>query len=243
VVLQKSYLRTIDVGIYGPYPPDTKLGGTDDAYYPAGSEQQGVSTLEFSRYLDTGDVHDSAILSRGGNKIIRMYGSVDDYHTRYVEMGYACLRSERGLAADRSLLALLRFLLMACSIAILYFGFFVPASRAVQEKKRKTYRDLGLGGVGLGLASAVLTAIRAAQHARFIQRAVHIGFSMASAAALFFLGGLLILPGSTGTETTKRASIRWPFGLAGIFLLLALAMDPVSYLLDATNAQLISNLH
>jgi len=218
-------------GAYGPYPPDAKLGGTNDILNYAGSEHEGMSTLEFSRYLDTGDDHDSAILPRGGNKIIWMYGSVDDYHTRYVDMGYAWLRSDNGVTANRSLLTLLRFLLMALSVAILYFGFFVPASRAAQERKIKTFRDLGLGGVGLGLASAVLTALRAAQDARLIQRAVQLGFSLASAAALLVLGGVLLSLPRKGDELTKRPSIQWSLGLAFVFLLMAFAMDLVSYLL------------
>jgi len=65
-------------GVFGPHPDDTELGGTDDILNLSVSEQDGVTTLEFSRDLVTGDVYD-AELSTGENvSIIWAMASDDD---------------------------------------------------------------------------------------------------------------------------------------------------------------------
>ena len=221
-------------GAYGPYPPDTRIGGSDDILDYAGSEREGVTTLEFTRLLDTGDSHDSVIQPRGGNKIIWMYGEVDDYNTRYTEMGYAWLRPEGGEPAGRSLRTLLRFILMAMSIILLYFGFFVPVSRKGGEEKGMVYQYLGLAGVALGLGGAVLTAVRAAGETVFIPRAMQLGFSLASAASLLILGATMVSLTlyRVERESMQRAAIRWSLGLSFFFLVLTYAMDLVSHVLS-----------
>jgi hypothetical protein len=220
-------------GAYGPYPPDTRLGGSDDILDYAGSEREGVTTLEFTRLLDTGDGHDSTIQPRGGNKIIWMYGEVDDYNTRFTDMGYAWLRSEKGEPAGGSLRTLLRFILMALSIVLLYFGFFVPVSRKGGEEKGRAYQYFGLAGVVLGLGSAVLTAVRAAGEISFAPRALQFGFSIASAAALLVLGGTMrsLTLFRAEHESAQRSPISWSLGLSFFFLVLTFAMDLVSYVL------------
>ncbi|MBU2607825.1 MAG: hypothetical protein KKF26_00745, partial [Chloroflexi bacterium] len=40
-------------GDFGPHPPDTQLGGTDDVLEFAGKEEGGFTTIEFKRALDT----------------------------------------------------------------------------------------------------------------------------------------------------------------------------------------------
>jgi hypothetical protein len=224
-----SMVDAYSLGAYGPFPPDTKLGGTDDILQYAGTEQEGVTTLEFSRLLNTGDQYDSTISPRGGNKIIWMYGAVDDYNTRFTDMGYTWLRSDKGRAAGLSLWTLLRFVLIAFSIVLLYFGFFVPVSRAEREEKREAYRYLGLGGVVLGVGGTVLTVLLAARETSFIPRALQLGFSMASAAALLALGGMLLFRFRPGPGTTKSPFIRWSLGLSFFFLVLTLATGLVSH--------------
>jgi len=74
-------------GDFGPHPPDTELGGTDDILEFGGSEADGFTTIEFKRALDTGDEFDIP-LSQGVNRIIWAYGSSDGLAARHSNRGY-----------------------------------------------------------------------------------------------------------------------------------------------------------
>ncbi len=50
-------------GPYGPHPPDEELGGTNDILESTGTEQNGITTIEFSRRIDTGDAYDKLTIS------------------------------------------------------------------------------------------------------------------------------------------------------------------------------------
>ncbi len=54
--------------------PDTELGGTDDILEFGGTEQEGWTTIEFKRALDTGDPYD-AVLAEGTITIMWAYSS------------------------------------------------------------------------------------------------------------------------------------------------------------------------
>jgi len=48
-------------GTFGPHPSDTELGGTYDILEAGGSESGGVTVIEFSRKLTTGDRFDKVL--------------------------------------------------------------------------------------------------------------------------------------------------------------------------------------
>jgi hypothetical protein len=48
-------------GSFGPHPPDTDLGGTSDILASGGSESDGVTIIEFSRLMNTGDAYDRTL--------------------------------------------------------------------------------------------------------------------------------------------------------------------------------------
>jgi len=74
-------------GDFGPHPPDTELGGTNDILEFGGKEAGGYSTIEFKRALNTGDQYDHQLL-KGVNKIIWAYGSDDQSKIKHVSRGY-----------------------------------------------------------------------------------------------------------------------------------------------------------
>lgn len=74
-------------GNFGPHPPDTELGGTDDILVYGGKEEGGFTTIEFKRLLNTGDKYDISI-SKGVNKIIWAYGSNDSLAVKHSTRGY-----------------------------------------------------------------------------------------------------------------------------------------------------------
>ncbi len=74
-------------GDFGPHPPDTELGGTDDILEFGGTEVDGYTTVEFKRALNTGDEYDNEV-SPGSNKIIWSYGSSDSLSRKHSNRGY-----------------------------------------------------------------------------------------------------------------------------------------------------------
>jgi uncharacterized membrane protein len=140
-------------GAYGPYPPDEKLGGTDDILQYGGSESEGRTTIEFSRFLNTGDRYDSVLWPRpgGGNKIIWIYGASDDYTQRYENLGYASLQDEQKSAKD--------FLhLIFVFLGLVFLSSNILTSRNLRKRKfwPVLHRFLETLGVLFGITGAVL---------------------------------------------------------------------------------------
>lgn len=74
-------------GSYGPHPPDTQLGGTNDILEFAGTEENGYTILELKRALKTEDKYDLEI-KKGINKIIWSYGNSDSVSIQHRTRGY-----------------------------------------------------------------------------------------------------------------------------------------------------------
>lgn len=83
-------LATVDVFASEPHPghrPDVDQGGTDDILAAAGSEANGVTTIEFSRKLNTGDEFDNAIVEGALETYIAYHREADDF-TSYHGPGF-----------------------------------------------------------------------------------------------------------------------------------------------------------
>jgi hypothetical protein len=75
-------------GQFGPHPPDTQQGGTDDILASGGKTDNGYTTIEFKRKLDTGDKLDKP-LHKGVNKIIWAFGSDPQFIIKHMARGSA----------------------------------------------------------------------------------------------------------------------------------------------------------
>ena len=73
-------------GQFGPHPPDTQLGGTDDILASGGKLDNGYTTIEFKRKLVTGDKYDKPLHS-GTNKVIWAYGSDPQFYIKHMARG------------------------------------------------------------------------------------------------------------------------------------------------------------
>ncbi|MBD3190631.1 MAG: hypothetical protein GF308_08300 [Candidatus Heimdallarchaeota archaeon] len=80
-------LDAFSTGNYGPHPPDTELGGTNDILSFNGSQKDSITIIEFSRPLDTGDNYDKAIPLNATLDIIWALGSSDDYTSSHSSRG------------------------------------------------------------------------------------------------------------------------------------------------------------
>ena len=70
-----------------PHMDDTGVGGKDNILAKDGTEKNGVTVIEFSRKLNTGDENDTAIMEGMGTMIMLAYSpDADDYQTYHGAM-------------------------------------------------------------------------------------------------------------------------------------------------------------
>lgn len=82
-------------GTYGPHPPDTKLGGSDDILEKAGREENGYTVIEFKRKLNTGDKYDKVLTPGKTVKFIYAMADSDDFTAKHnIAKGYGELTLE-----------------------------------------------------------------------------------------------------------------------------------------------------
>ncbi|MHA2328919.1 MAG: DOMON domain-containing protein, partial [Candidatus Hodarchaeales archaeon] len=71
------------IGDYGPHPPDTELTGTNDILEFNGTEDNGLTIIEFKRLLKTGDEFDNSIPDNTTIPIIWALGSSDSFEVQH----------------------------------------------------------------------------------------------------------------------------------------------------------------
>ncbi len=74
---QAVVLDQFATGTFGPHPSDTGLGGTYDILASGGSESGGVTVIEFSRNLNTGDRFDKVLVPGTTVRIIWSMADAD----------------------------------------------------------------------------------------------------------------------------------------------------------------------
>ncbi len=87
VIVRDEY----SLGETGPHKPDTILGGQYNILASGGAERDGVTIIEFSRPLRTGDSYDKDLTSKTTVTIIWAIGSSDDPRSIHTERGYGTL--------------------------------------------------------------------------------------------------------------------------------------------------------
>ncbi|NLG29519.1 MAG: hypothetical protein GX557_16545 [Chloroflexi bacterium] len=71
----------------GSHPNDEELGGTDDLGVFGGAEAGGVTTLEFSKALDSGDKYDQPLAPGETVALIVAVGTGDSFAARHSARG------------------------------------------------------------------------------------------------------------------------------------------------------------
>jgi len=87
---QARIYDTYSIGTFGPHPEDTTQGGSDDIMEASGSRQNGLTTFEFKRPLDTKDMRDKALVA-GKNPIMWAIGPSADITARHSSRGFDTL--------------------------------------------------------------------------------------------------------------------------------------------------------
>ena len=82
-----SIIDAYSTGNFGPHPEDTTLGGKNNVLSFKGSETQGITSIEFSRNLDTKDKYDKALPLDKEIKIIWAISSSDNFDSKHSKRG------------------------------------------------------------------------------------------------------------------------------------------------------------
>jgi len=82
-----SVFDLFSTGDFGPHPPDTELGGTDDVVEFGGIDNGTYTIIEFKRLLNTEDKFDNEIVE-GKNKIIWSFSNADGLEIKHSSRGY-----------------------------------------------------------------------------------------------------------------------------------------------------------
>lgn len=91
VIEGKAVIKDMySTGPFGPHPVDTQQGGSEDILAVGGMEKDGVTIIEFSRKLNTGDAKDK-VIKQGANKVLWAVGETDDITQRHSQRGSAVL--------------------------------------------------------------------------------------------------------------------------------------------------------
>jgi len=162
-------------GPIGPHPPDVELGGSADVLEYGGTQSDGVTTIEFSRTLNTGDRYDKEIPREGTLKVIWAYGESDDFEKFHVTAGYGTL----DMAAPGSpspigvYLFLTHVILMSLSFVLMVTGMFIARSRKKIRWWLKVHRPMGIVGAVTGVAGLVIASIMVASRSAVHLRVLH----------------------------------------------------------------------
>jgi hypothetical protein len=124
-------------GTFGPHPPDTDQGGTNDFDSYGATEDNGWTTFELRRLLDTGDSKDNVVPANGKMKIIWANGANDNWNDQHIRRGSATIDTGTGEAeVDEGFPRWsLHAILMSVGIVLMVYGF------TIVRKKDKGWLD------------------------------------------------------------------------------------------------------
>ena len=74
-------------GFAGPHNPDTMYGGEYNILSYGGRDENGLTVVEFSRKLNTGDKYDFKLPTNESFRVIWAYGVTDDFLSNHVRAG------------------------------------------------------------------------------------------------------------------------------------------------------------
>ncbi len=220
---QVNVVDTFATGPNGPHPPDTELGGSADVLEYGGTQRDGVTTIEFSRSLNTGDRYDKEVPREGTLKVIWAYGDSDDFEEFHAKAGYGTLdmTAPGGSFPVGVYLFLAHIILMSLSFVLLVTGMFIARNRKKIRWWLKAHRPMGIVGGVTGVAGVVLASIMVASRSGIHLRVLHawLGVITIIAIAATPIIGQAFLKLKKGKKML-RTTHRW-MGRASLTLMLA----------------------
>jgi hypothetical protein len=215
---------TISVGETGPHPDDVDEGGTYDILEYMMTEVGGVTTIEFTRLLDTGDDMDNPIPSTGVVKFIWATSESDDFATYHARRGTAEVNIETGefKAVEYPTLWPYHAIFMSMAMIFLLAAMFCVVYKRNLKKKYLGYHHyLGTSGVfsaiiGLGIGVYMVQQLESG-HIRIAHSAVAV-LDLAVAIIALYLGVMFM------TRKELKGKVRKPHMYIGGLAILLMAV-------------------
>ena len=222
---------TISVGETGPHPDDVDEGGTYDILEYSVGEVGGVTTIEFTRFLDTGDDMDNPIPTSGVVKFIWATSDTDDFTTYHARRGTAQIDIETGEFEATEYPTLWPYHASFMSLAMIFFAatwFSVVYKKRFGKKFLMTHHSLGSLGVffaiiGLGIGIYMVAQLESGH--------IRVGHSMLATADLL-LGiaalavGQVFMSRKELKKRTRKPHI-WLGGLSIVLMAVAVLLGIV----------------
>ncbi len=186
-------LDCFSTGMFGPHPPDTDLGGTEDIISYGGSETGGRTVIEFLRPLTSRDPYDRNLPPSGGVDVIWAFGGTDNFENIHAAAGSGSINLASGDSRTRRGGPFLPLHASAMALALLLMAVAAGVARFLRKKTwwLRTHRPLGIAAGVLaagGLASAlVFVGSAGGPHLRVLHAWVGLG-ALAAAFSAPFLG-------------------------------------------------------
>ena len=145
-------------GMFGPHPPDIDLGGTNDIDAYGVTEEDGWTTFEFRRLLDTGDSKDNKVPAAGKLHIIWANGANDDWNEQHTRRGKATIDTGTGESDvdEGGAQWIFHASFMTLGVVLMLFGFTIVRGKKKdwQERHRKVMTVAAVSA-GIGLLTGV----------------------------------------------------------------------------------------
>ncbi len=144
-IAQDAYSRA-EIG--NDHPSDTILGGENNILEFNGTEESGTTTIEFRRFLVTGDEYDKDIPANGTLTIIWAIGNEDNFETSHAERGDGLLNmTTGGLTETDEEIPVEHYLILASSLFGGLFILLVVVDSAGRSKEKKITENSEDGGI------------------------------------------------------------------------------------------------
>ena len=218
-------------GEVGPHPDDTNEGGTFDLNEYMVTEVGGVTTLEFTRLLDTGDELDNVIPGDGEVKFIWATSDADDFNDYHARRGTVVVDMATGEATSTEYPVLWPWHAIFMSLAMALFTatwFSVMYKRRLKKRYLPTHHLLGSVGVLFAVVGLVIGVYMVGQlesgHIRIAHSAVAVVDLVLGVAALVV--GFLFMRRKELKRRTRKPHI-WLGGLSMVLMVVVVLMGLV----------------
>ncbi len=138
------------VGPTGPHPPDIEEGGSYDILSYGGSEEGGITIIEFTRKLSTGDSKDKDIPREGSLDIIWSNGPTDDFYQIHdrsqVGAGTIVMNTGESTEEDDIDWWPVHAIFMTIGIICMFAAVYIVRYRRKEKWWLKYHKYLGLTG-------------------------------------------------------------------------------------------------
>lgn len=219
-------------GERGPHPDDVDLGGTYDLLEYSATEIGGVTTIEFSRALSTGDRYDHDIPANGTVKIIWSTSTEDGFTLYHSRRGTAIIDIGTGSVVSieyPSLWPIHAALMASAAILFVVTWFTVVHKKRLKKGFLNVHHWTGTAGFLCAAAGAVIGLYMVSNLGQGHFRILHayLGVSTVVAGILVVIVGSLFLTVKKLKRTTRKPHIY--LGAFGIICIVLTVLAGLKY--------------